>query len=431
MNAKNHGLACAVICGMAPMMGPAAQPPDQAAAHQTPASHVMTLDDAIRLATAHHPGLHAGAWRVEAAEGRAKQMRLWPNPELEFTAEEIPVERGGLQESINQVGISQTLPFPGKSMLAGKVGRLSVIETVAALDVLRLDVEKNVRTAFYRVLAAEGLVSIAGELVNVAGKEAEAAQERVKAGGIPAQEQLRAQIAMEQAKAQLAGFEADLEVARRSLAGTIGISDLGGATIAGSLKENADYSILAADAAPDAHPSISAAHAARDRSIAAFKRARVEPMPDITLGVAGGRDGAADASIMSFSVSLPLPLIDRSQGKTREARAEAAIAEAELQTAQLRLTRERAEAETRLRSADVQTATYKNKIIPMALEALKLVRTGFDEGKFQFIDLLDTQRTLSEARLAYQQKLLELNIAQAELDALLPSRKIQISKQKQ
>ena len=91
MNAKNHGLACAVICGMAPMMGPAAQPPDQAAAHQTPASHVMTLDDAIRLATAHHPGLHAGAWRVEAAEGRAKQMRLWPNPELEFTAEEIPV----------------------------------------------------------------------------------------------------------------------------------------------------------------------------------------------------------------------------------------------------------------------------------------------------------------------------------------------------
>ena len=44
---------------------------------------------------------------------------------------------------------------------------------------------------------------------------------------------------------------------------------------------------------------------------------------------------------------------------------------------------------------------------------------GFEQGKFGFIDLLDTQRTTAEVRLAYQQKLLELNVAQAELEALL------------
>ena len=54
-----------------------------------------------------------------------------------------------------------------------------------------------------------------------------------------------------------------------------------------------------------------------------------------------------------------------------------------------------------------------------AEKALELVRGGFEQGKFGFIDLLDTQRTTAEARLAYQQKLLELNIAQAELEALL------------
>jgi outer membrane protein TolC len=50
---------------------------------------------------------------------------------------------------------------------------------------------------------------------------------------------------------------------------------------------------------------------------------------------------------------------------------------------------------------------------------LDLVRGGFEQGKFGVIDLLDTQRTAAEAQLTYQQKLLELNIAQAELEALI------------
>ena len=49
-------------------------------------------------------------------------------------------------------------------------------------------------------------------------------------------------------------------------------------------------------------------------------------------------------------------------------------------------------------------------------------RPASKQGKFNFIDLVDTQRTTAEVRLAYQQKLLELNIAQAELEALLRKR---------
>ncbi|MBP8305394.1 MAG: TolC family protein, partial [Phycisphaerae bacterium] len=48
------------------------------------------------------------------------------------------------------------------------------------------------------------------------------------------------------------------------------------------------------------------------------------------------------------------------------------------------------------------------------------VRTGYEQGKFGFIDLLDTQRTAAEARLAYLQRLWEMNVAQAELEVFLP-----------
>ena len=73
----------------------------------------------------------------------------------------------------------------------------------------------------------------------------------------------------------------------------------------------------------------------------------------------------------------------------------------------------------RLRTAVGQAASYRERILPKANEALRLVQMGFEQGKFGFIDLLDTQRTAAEARLAYLHKLLELNVAQAELEALL------------
>ena len=116
---------------------------------------------------------------------------------------------------------------------------------------------------------------------------------------------------------------------------------------------------------------------------------------------------------------MPLPLIDRGKGKQQEARANVSVAEADLHGAQQQLQREWANAQKRYHTAAEQVARYRERILPKADEALRLVQTGFEQGKFNFTDLVDTQRTTAEARLAYQQRLLELNVAQAELEALL------------
>ena len=122
---------------------------------------------------------------------------------------------------------------------------------------------------------------------------------------------------------------------------------------------------------------------------------------------------------MQFSLSVPVPLIDRSKGKRMETQANVAGATAELAATEQRLLREWGTASQRMRTAAEQAASYRERILPKAKEALRLVRRGFEEGKFGFIDLLDTQRTAAEARLAYEQKLLELNVAQADVEALL------------
>lgn len=167
------------------------------------------------------------------------------------------------------------------------------------------------------------------------------------------------------------------------------------------------------------HPSATAAQANLARAQLELRRARLEPYPDVKMGLAGGRIGETDQSIIQLGFSVPLPLIDRGKGKLQEARANVSEAEAELHVAQQQLQREWANAQQRYRTAAEQVASYRERILPKAAEALRLVQTGFEQGKFNFIDLVDTLRTTAEARLAYQQKLLEMNIAQAELEALL------------
>jgi cobalt-zinc-cadmium efflux system outer membrane protein len=139
----------------------------------------------------------------------------------------------------------------------------------------------------------------------------------------------------------------------------------------------------------------------------------------VKVGVAGGRIGATDESIIQVGFTVPLPFFDRGKGRQQEARANVNVAEAELHAVQQQLQREWANAQKRYRTATEQVANYRERMLPKAAEALRLVQTGFEQGKFNFIDLVDTQRTTAEARLAYQGKLLELNIAQAELEALL------------
>ncbi len=151
-----------------------------------------------------------------------------------------------------------------------------------------------------------------------------------------------------------------------------------------------------------------------------LRRANLEPYPDVNVGVAGGREeGPERSSIVQLRVSLPMPIIDRSKGKKDEARANINIAEAEQAAIEQRLLRDWGTGHQRVKVAAEQVANYRERILPKANEALRLVQTGFEQGKFGFIDLLDTQRTAAEARLAYQQKLLELNVAQAELEAVV------------
>jgi cobalt-zinc-cadmium efflux system outer membrane protein len=412
---------------LAVALGSAMAPP--ANSQETPArggADSLSLDSAIRLALENNPALRGASGRVDAAAGRAQQARAWTNPELELSAEDWPVGNGrGFSDAKRTIGIAQALPFPGKKSLDKQIGGAGVKLSEAELDLHRTELVREVKTGFFRVLASERLAEVSAELVTVGESSAATAQKRVEAGAAAYQEQLRAEVQLEQARTALADVQRELASARQSFATLLGRPDLSCAKLTGVLAETPDASLWEGPAAERlaGHPRLSVAQANLDRAELGRRQARLEPYPDLKVEVAGGRIGETGQSIIQLGFSVPLPILNRGQGRQQEARANVRVAQAELHAVQQQLQRDWANAVQRYRTAIEQVGSYRERILPKAGEALTLVQTGFAQGKFSFIDLVDTQRTTAEVRLTYQQKLLEMNVAQAELEALLAGRK--------
>lgn len=394
------------------------------AAENPPSSGQLSLDAAIQLSLENNPDLRAASGRVEAAAGRATQAKAWSNPELELMADDWPLSDGrGYADAKRTIGISQTVPFRGKRSLNKQIGGAGVKLSEAELAARGVCLVREVKIGFFRVLALEQQVEVSAQLLAMANASAGTAKKRVDAGAAAFQEQLRAEVQAEQARSAQGDLHRELAAARRVFAALLGRPDLVGATLTGALAETPDVNLLARTAAEqlDGHPSLRVAQANLERAELDHRRAKLEPYPDVKVGVGAGEIGETGQSIGQLSLSVPLPLFDRGKGTRLETRGNVTVAMAELHAVQLQLQRDWANAVGRYRTASEHVGNYRERILPKAAEALRLVQAGYEEGKFGFADLVDTQRTTAEVRMTYQAKLLELNIAQAELEALLPA----------
>jgi cobalt-zinc-cadmium efflux system outer membrane protein len=145
-------------------------------------------------------------------------------------------------------------------------------------------------------------------------------------------------------------------------------------------------------------------------------------IPDPTLG--GGvrhvRETGDNALVMT--VALPLPVFDRNQGGFLEARYQLARAGEERRAAEIQGRVALAEAYAALSSALAEATVLKNEALPGAQQAFEAAREGYRQGKFGFLDVLDAQRTLFEARGQYIETLAAYHQAVAEIERLIGER---------
>ena len=383
---------------------------------------VINLRQALSLALIRSPELAAFSWEVRAGEARTLQAGLLPNPEIEVEAENFGGTDGFKRFDVTEttIQLGQLIELGGKRSKRRRVAALERDLSGWDYETKRLDVLTEVSKAFVDVLAAQERLALNEELVRLAEKVFEAVSERVKAGKVSPVEEIRARVTLSTSQIGLDRAKRRLEASRKLLSATWA-----------SLSPTFDM----VDGRMDVVKPIPSAEQLAQRisqnpDIArwvvemAQRRAAVEledakRIPDLTLSGGLRRLEETDDNAFVMGLSIPIPLFNRNQGGALEARYRLAKAGEERRAMRARIQKVLANAYQELSTAFAETTALKSEVVPGAQRAFDAVSEGYRQGKFGLLGVLDTQRTLFEAKGQYLEALASYHKAVADVERLI------------
>ncbi|KGI95294.1 MULTISPECIES: TolC family protein [Pseudomonas] len=376
------------------------------------ASAGLSLPEALAAAFAQNPELAAAGREVGVADGERRQAGLLPNPELSWEAEDT-------RRDTRTTTVTLSQPFE----LGGKRGaRVAVATTGQAIAQLELERQRNglradVVQAFHTALRAQTALELAQQSQALTERGLRVVQGRVTAGQASPVEATRAQVQLAQAQSEVGRAASQRSVAYQALA-----------RLTGSPLATFDH-LQAAKLSPGAAPTAEAlldkveqtaewrlAAAQVERGEASLGSEKAQRIPDLTVSLGSQYSREDRERVNVVGLSMPLPLFDRNQGNVLVAARRADQARDLRNAVELRLRSETRSALSQWATAMQEVQAYDRTILPSAQQAVDTATRGFEMGKFAFLDVLDAQRTLIEARGLYLAALAAATDARAQLE---------------
>ncbi len=368
------------------------------------------LRPALQQLWAHNPGVRAARARLTAATARlnAAGQALY-NPELSLGTESGAEER-------REIGIAMAIDWSGKRSARENVAdaeyRAALAQWQAALQQAGTDWLREV-IAFQ---AAQEQAALGHERVELMTRFAELAGRRLRAGDINQIERDLAELALQEALAQLAELEAEQARAEQALRA------LGSDTVALPILMDrlpSTATVQVDDSRFSNHSLLRQAHQQANAASARIKVAERERRPDPVLSFSTGTveaDGIRD-DLVAFNVSIPLPILNSYSAEVTAARADADEAQADLEETRRRL---RAEAnQTTVRYNALLTAWQRWQQSPASRVTARaeLLQRMWEAGELSSADyLVQLNQTLDTNARGRQ---LNAQVWQAWLDWLL------------
>ena len=396
-------------------------PPGPAVGERAPqsaaaaAAEPLSLAKAIELALEGNPEVAAAKRQWEATEGQVLQGRSRPNPELAYSLEDT---RSKTRTQSWQLNLPVELG--GKRAARTKAAEKTREQAQAQLAELQATVRANVAAAYFDVLTAQERLVLARDSAALAKSSTDTVSKRVAAGKVSPVEESKARVAEAGVRVELAQAASEQRNALSRLFALLGRIDAPYTVLEGKA-ENLPSVPSLADLQPliSSAPGVVLARIEVDRREALTALEQSKRVPDVTVSVGMQRSNETQRNVLLFGVSVPLPIFDRNQGNLLEALKLEDKARDELQAASVRLHSEVAQARERLSTITAEVQSLQQDVLPGAKSAYDAATIGFENGKFNFLEVLDAQRTYFTAKSQYLKALGEAHRAAADIDRLL------------
>ena len=368
----------------------------------------LTLDHVVTEVLQHNPLIRAMQARWDAAREKPLQERTLSNPTIQYSG--MDMVNGGSWPNTGEkrVSLEQEFPWFGKLGLRGKVAEKDAEIVHDDHMTMELEVVMSAKETYFDLYAVQHSLSITRAEEDALKRMETVAETRYANGQVGQQDVLKAQTEITMLKQRLLELqqrEATLKAKLNLLMNRPADAPVGLAVTAPPAGVDADANDLIATA-ERIRPEIKNARAEIERSQAQRELMEKESFPNYRLGIEYRNVGvdwsnfsrSDDMLMVTVGFSLPIWRTKYRAG-VHEAEKTLESSRAALEATELQTSYDVQDAHFKLLTAKRTLELYRTALIPQAEARLSASEAGYRTGKTGFLDLLESERFLLNARL--------------------------------
>ncbi len=386
------------------------------------ADEALTLDRCIELALKNNHLYKSQQYEFSASRARMRQARAFPQPEISFDSDLQPGMFDFKQSGESYLGITQSLEFPGRRYLRGKIAANESGMAASDLELLRKEIIYNVKISFYEILLNQEIREYAEENLQMAGDFLTKAAEKYQSGDVSKLEVLRAKVEAARASNQLEVAVNQVKLAEARLNFFLARDKFQPLTLRGKLRGTIIEPVLQQlqSQALAARPELKKERLAIKKESLAKKQALLGFLPDVSLGVSRHRiEGEPNTWDVALSFQAPLFFWQKINGEIAEARANLAAAEERLKYLEMSVSLEIENAYYSVISLKNQVELFEKEALAEAEQVYRMALESYQEGKTGSIESIEARRSLVDLKQSYAETLFNYRAAIAELEKSL------------
>ena len=392
------------------------------------AAESLTLEDAITQTITRNPDLHAFGYAMRAQDGRILQAGLAPKPELNVEVEDVlgtGVARGlsGSQTTVSIVWVLES-DLRQRRIDAARMGSVALATDA---QIMRLDAAAQTARLYTHALADQLRRDLADSALQLAAENIAAIRQRVEAGLAMTSELAQAEAAFAKRQLYREDFEHELIADYHRLAAQWGdltpqFERVVGDPLNLPLVEPYETLVTRIEQNPDLNHFLSETRL--QESLLQLEQAQANSLWRFNAGLRRLQH-TSDTGFVA-GVTIPLNRGNQNQGRIAEARAHleqtGALAEATRIRIQTSLLVIYLELQHNLHRAE----TLRDEVIPRFESALAEIRRAYDLGSASYLERLQVQEELFDARSELAETSVQAHLKLIEVERLTGARLTQL-----
>lgn len=360
-----------------------------------------------KLVVEGNPDLLASEKQIDVNVSQLEQTKRLPNPVMEFES-----GKGVEPETVGM--LSQTILLGGKRKQRIKLTSLELNKARLEYEVFRRSILTKAFSEFVVILYLQENKILQKDRIAVARDLLDAVSRKVEAGKLSPAEKSRARIQLIQEQIKLRSIEKSLKNSWNSISALWGKGEISYNYASGSLSQMGAFSTSISLANV---PEVQISKLSLEIQQTKVLSEKANVIPDIDLG-AGLKLGETPGNTYQVGLSIPLPIFDKNKGNIKSALSEVEKAQLELKATELEIKTNVSNLQSELEILVSEIEILNNDIIPEAQNAYTTITEGYLNGRFTYLDVVDSREMWFQSREQYLGALKEYHQNIFELDRI-------------